>query len=124
MSVVLPPSNPPPDGFKNACMLFKEIVDYSEYIEKYGCTFKGYFTCCPGNNNTMLETFARDQCNTTDVCGYEEEASRDELAWLACEIIAGMFMLGLLGLFLNHTIERKKEKREKQLLRGYDTFKV
>jgi hypothetical protein len=54
------------DEFKNACTLFREIDDYSEYIEKDGCTFKGHFTC-PGINNTIMETFARDQCNTPDV---------------------------------------------------------
>jgi len=51
------------------CKLFQESVDYTTYLTKYGCEFD-YFTCCSGVNTTILDTFAREACNTTstDVC--------------------------------------------------------
>jgi len=53
------------------CDLFQEF-GYQAYIQRHGCDF-GRFTCCNGVNTTILDTFARETCNTTaeDVCGYD-----------------------------------------------------
>lgn len=113
-----------PDGFKYSCMLFREMFDYSEYIHKHGCAFNGQFTCCPGVNITMLETFARDNCNTTDVCGYESSQV------LLLEILSGVLMLFLIfvfSYFLNGwRVARIREREFKNRVgvgyNGYNTF--
>lgn len=72
-----------------ACIIFQETVDYGSYLESHGCDF-GLFTCCAGMNNTMLETFARDMCNTSDVCGYRRTTL---YFWVVSIIAFGMSFL-------------------------------
>lgn len=82
------------DEYDNACRLFVETVDYSEYIHKHGCAFDGHFTCCHGVNHTMLDTYANEQCNMTDVCHVQDDND-------AVYIISGFIvMMGVLLCFL------------------------
>ena len=98
------------DEFKNACTLFREIDDYSEYIEKDGCTFKGHFTCPPGINNTILENFSRDQCNTTDV------VSSSLFVELVLRLWFSLLFTAVVVFLYHMCIKYRKEKKENQPL--------